>query len=286
MDRTRVYETRNESSSLSENANYVPHLRHYRSERPGWAARLGAVCFGRFDPCCSDQFHDQTIDSYDDVSTLLPMLIYRIENSYGEGPYRGKHHAHKLVFDYYSDMYGAADHPTPDEDFPGSDVYEAMENGAMCAFSSKDALWEWFLGCEYALRDAGFRVVTYQVPGVVLSSPSGQVMFFKEEATEIGTESVTKEAPAPVEDVITALEVLADSSPKSFLTAEEMEAFTEQVLRDHKLRATSYDVFRACYLFYQKDNYCVFLSDWMRGYIFCGKATFFRNVASYLETGI
>ena len=91
------------------------------------------------------------------------MLIYRLQNADGRGPYTSEHiHKGELV-ECHS---GCSKHPT----CRCEDLYKYVTNGCiddgnywLCGFSSRKKLDEWFSGWLDLLGQVGFSVTRYKV---------------------------------------------------------------------------------------------------------------------------
>ena len=109
------------------------------------------------------------------------MLIYRIENKRGQGPYCSKHKDQYLrcwLCDRHSDI---EKHPSPDED----GIYE-WKRVHKCGFSSLRKLKAWFNKEELkALYEAKFDIVRYEVDKKDVLVGQKQVMFNRRKARRV-----------------------------------------------------------------------------------------------------
>lgn len=106
------------------------------------------------------------------------MIVYRVENVAGQGPY-----VYTEVNFSFSRMHTAPDHPPPWQE--GLE----MHNCHFCAFQSMEHLTAWFNEEERAImRQRGFRVVRYEAPDVQVGQK--QVVFARHTAKYIGEEQL------------------------------------------------------------------------------------------------
>lgn len=91
------------------------------------------------------------------------MLIYRLEDKNGTGPYRGKLRSNKIIEEMYLDHSGTVDRYRPP---PPSDGIR-IESGFLHFFygfkTEKQLKW-WFYGYLTKLKKLGFQIVEIQVP--------------------------------------------------------------------------------------------------------------------------
>lgn len=108
------------------------------------------------------------------------MIVYRVENENGRGPYSTSH-------DFRHDLIDAHNysrrHPTPN--FPSLDA----ETIWLCGFASQESLNEWFNGWLEKLTSVGFRVVRYDVPDEFVKNSDIQLIFQKDKAELVKEET-------------------------------------------------------------------------------------------------
>ncbi len=88
------------------------------------------------------------------------MIVYRVENKAGCGPYftRGSWYGRKWI----ADSHKFTEHtPSAYLDVDG------FERGMLCGFTSLEDLYTWFDGWLDLLIFSGFKVVEYDVVGVL-----------------------------------------------------------------------------------------------------------------------
>ncbi len=118
------------------------------------------------------------------------MLIYRVENSFGTGPYRDPHYAN---WDPECSHDGDPNRPTPKTEGI------AYDYDMLCAFNSKTQLKRWFTPKERkALSELGFNVYVYDVNKKYCIKGKKQLVFHKKyailvEVLHIGDLNVIKE---------------------------------------------------------------------------------------------
>lgn len=100
------------------------------------------------------------------------MLVYRLENERGNGPYMG---FSPLLAEMGLRHHGDADHPTPEqEDMWSMDAHE------YCAVPSLKGAQEWFKGYGEVLDEAGFELTVWDAMDVRRGEK--QVVFRKDTA--------------------------------------------------------------------------------------------------------
>lgn len=126
------------------------------------------------------------------------MIVYRIEDAFGRGPYRD-HSLRDFSANQIEDLaemveyHRDSQHPHPSEDgidsesvfLPSTSVLDGRQfNPAYyCGFDSIESLCEWFSSFEPALAAAGFSVYEYEIDETVEGSVlfgHKQVVFKKE----------------------------------------------------------------------------------------------------------
>lgn len=91
------------------------------------------------------------------------MIVYRIANQDGNGPYQADPLPYRVqrilqpMYDVHCGGFGG--HPTPQCDYPG----HWMNSYELCAFSSQQKLLDWFDGFEELLDRAGFLVWEFEI---------------------------------------------------------------------------------------------------------------------------
>ena len=106
------------------------------------------------------------------------MLVYRIENKRGQGPYCSNHKYQDWLCDRHSDI---EKHPSPVED----GIYEWTKSHK-CGFSSLKKLKAWFNTEELkALYAAKFDIVRYEVDKKDVLVGQKQVMFNRRKARRV-----------------------------------------------------------------------------------------------------
>ena len=109
------------------------------------------------------------------------MLIYRIENKRGQGPYCSKHKDQALRNWLCSRHFDAEKHPAPDDD--GIDDWTRSHK---CGFSSLKKLKAWFNTEELnVLYEAKFDIVKYEVDKKDVLVGKKQVMFNRRKARRV-----------------------------------------------------------------------------------------------------
>jgi hypothetical protein len=109
---------------------------------------------------------------------MTAMIVYRVENRDGEGPYRAF---------LPNEMYDWNHHPSPRED--GIEFQEYHYFG----FCSKEQLYKWFRypWVNRTLNREGYRLVTYQVSKNYIILGENQLVFTKAEAQKRCAEPLT-----------------------------------------------------------------------------------------------
>lgn len=93
------------------------------------------------------------------------MLVYRIEDRYGEGPYRADANYDLVI------AHGSNSYPTPYQDGI------IREKADFCATSSMEGLHSWFIGWIDKLKERGYFISTYKVPKSKVKFGQKQVVF-------------------------------------------------------------------------------------------------------------
>lgn len=104
------------------------------------------------------------------------MLVYRVENENGNGPYM----AFAPVLAEMSAAHGDAEHPTPDEE--GMRCIFADE---YCAVQSLEGAQAWFEGYGEVLDEAGFELTVWDAQDVRCGKK--QVVFRKDTARMVAS---------------------------------------------------------------------------------------------------
>jgi hypothetical protein len=115
------------------------------------------------------------------------MIVYRIENESGCGPYFGS-----MNYSDWTDGFhnAATGRPMPYEDNITATDHSLFRFG----FESMDKLTQWFTFAEIGrLLDQGFRVVSFQVDIQHTVIGNKQLVFKREQATEITGPCLTAE---------------------------------------------------------------------------------------------
>lgn len=112
------------------------------------------------------------------------MVIYRVENDEGKGPY------HCLVA--WDDMRSYETCPAPESDYKWLNdlhccgVYNVFRDKLVFGFLSRDAAFEWFgeKGLK-TLEKQGLPLKKFEVGHAIVSDSKRQVMFNREQAKEV-----------------------------------------------------------------------------------------------------
>jgi hypothetical protein len=110
------------------------------------------------------------------------MIIYRVEDCEGGGPYNGKRK--DAVRDALPHLFCGFDecpdrHPMPHADIPNWDRYSGYHFG----FASFDQLAAWFTpGERDTLRGLGFGIAVYAVPADYVMQGGRQAAFWRSKA--------------------------------------------------------------------------------------------------------
>lgn len=111
------------------------------------------------------------------------MIVYRIANENGNGPY---------ISDYLSDYvneklddmrwaHNDATHPSPWGDFPRTGIHSWQ----LCAFSSQEQLLDWFAGFEELLDELGFFVWEIEIPEHFVVELRYQTLIHRDHTTAV-----------------------------------------------------------------------------------------------------
>lgn len=103
------------------------------------------------------------------------MLVYRVENDEGFGPYQ-------YLWEYTYDILVSHDnesHPSPYVDWVDGGWFKYRDD-LFCGLISLEHLKKWFEGWLDVLTEHGFQIVTYEATEVYFGDDQGQVLFLKE----------------------------------------------------------------------------------------------------------
>ena len=108
------------------------------------------------------------------------MLVYRIEDGEGRGPFTtGKSIAYTVGHKCH-DGHSAGDPPNPSNDYHGGDLAERFCAGVhYCGFKSKAQLRRWFRSQagRRALKKEGFHVSVFDIPKKEVLKGHWQIAF-------------------------------------------------------------------------------------------------------------
>jgi len=106
--------------------------------------------------------------------------VYRYENVFGRGPYRGATWYDASAWDCMCDSHANMQHPTWALDFDIDQFEGFNRRDYLAACDSRESLNAWFDGWHDVLRANGFKVVEYTVPAEnVADSISGTQVAFR-----------------------------------------------------------------------------------------------------------
>lgn len=102
------------------------------------------------------------------------MLIFRVENVAGEGPYNSGYWDYQ---DEMGDTHGSdrVNHPTP----LAEPELDGIDSDEVCGTVSPESLLAWFDGYWNPLADAGFAVSIFDAENARTSSTTGQAVFLQ-----------------------------------------------------------------------------------------------------------
>jgi len=109
------------------------------------------------------------------------MLVYRVENCHGNGPYMDRTSGLNTMYYKHTGM----NHPSPYND----PALVAISINEYCAFDSPEALREWFKGYLRALKAEGFHIAVYEAKRARVGA-KGQTLFIRKTATKIKSASM------------------------------------------------------------------------------------------------
>lgn len=123
------------------------------------------------------------------------MLIYRVENEYQRGMYRG------VYCSWLNDNYQPKRHPMPNEDsrlmrvLRHKELYTSWDAAEMhYGFGSLNQLRRWIYAdrAKQELDDIGSAVSVYEIPDTRCAVGDTQAVFFINEATKVNSLKITE----------------------------------------------------------------------------------------------
>lgn len=112
------------------------------------------------------------------------MIVYRIENEKGIGPYQGQENGplSKLYYAHHDQ-----DHPVASVDFPCKFSFFYNCGDFVFGFQSLQSCAKWFVGFVVFMRNYGFKLAKYEIdPSKIIIGQSGkQIIFKKSDAKKI-----------------------------------------------------------------------------------------------------
>lgn len=115
------------------------------------------------------------------------MLVYRIQDKDGYGPFSNGFYATTSKFKKHNDDQI---HPTPFEE--GLLDKDNIDKDYHCGFSSKNRLNKWFTGIQKELTAGGFVIAVYQVDQQHVKRGETQLVFRKSKSKFIKAERIAR----------------------------------------------------------------------------------------------
>jgi len=116
------------------------------------------------------------------------MLVYRVEDSDGRGPYNS-YMAHVPGLLMAHNQEGPKTRPNT---YADPKLRHIMQDHEFCGFTSLTDMGQWFEGFGEALEDNDFTITEYEIDPSLVLHGSGQVVFEKYQAKKVRVHAPTK----------------------------------------------------------------------------------------------